>query len=103
MTKTRNIQRQKEMFKLAEQWKKSTLTKKQFCLEHSLNINTFTYWAQKYRKNKQKSNNSNFIELKISDNSLQNNSQIRLNYPNGVQAEIPANTNINIIRSLINL
>ena len=104
MSKPKNLQRQKEMFKLVEQWQNSTQNKKQFCRDHSININTFIYWTQKYKKNMSENNNSNFVELKISEDKPKiSDDQIKLIYPNGVQAEIPTNTNIGLIRSLINL
>ncbi len=104
MAKPKNLQRQIQMFKLVEQWQNSTQNRKQFCRDHSININTFIYWSQKYKKNESENNNSKFIELKITENKPQTSDfQIKLIYPNGVQAEISANTNIGLIRSLINL
>ena len=104
MTKTKNPQRQVQMFELVEQWRNSSQNRKQFCRDHSININTFTYWQQKYKKNESGNNNSKFVELKITKNKPKiSDSPIKLIYPNGVQAEIPTNTNIALIRSLINL
>ena len=104
MAKPKNIQRQNQMFALVEQWHNSSQNRKQFCRDHSININTFIYWTQKYQKNQHENNNSKFVELKITENKPKiSDSQIKLIYPNGVQAEISANTNIELIRSLINL
>ena len=104
MAKVKNYQRQVQMFDLVEQWQRSSQNRKQFCRDHSININTFTYWQQKYKKNESENNNSKFVELKITENKSKiSDSQIKLIYPNGVQAEIPTNTNIGLIRSLINL
>ena len=104
MAKPKNSQRQVQMFKLVEQWQNSSQSRKQFCREHSININTFIYWTQKYKKYQSENNNSNFVELKITENNpKKSDTPIKLIYPNGVQAEISANTNIGLIRSLINL
>ena len=103
MAKSKKRNQEKIMYSLVKQWINGTQYKKEFCAEHTINKNTFNYWLQKFRKKQKQSSKSNFIELKISDKIPTSNSKtIRLTYPNGVLAEISADTNIDIIRSLIN-
>ena len=91
--------REKQMFELVEQWQNSKQPKKEFCNQNLVNINTFQYWLQKYRK---KTKQAGFIPVKLTDSGFDRHQQaIKLKYPNGVTAEVPANTDINILRYLI--
>lgn len=99
MSITKNLQRQQEMFSLVEQWKQSQQSKVTFCKNNSINLHTFEYWHQKYKK---QNLSTDFIEIKPNKNH-QFPQMLRLQYPNGVSIELPANTNVSVIRALINL
>lgn len=91
--------REKQMFELVEQWQSGDQSKKEFCNHNLININTFQYWLQKYRK---KTKQAGFIPVKLTNPSYGTLQQeIKLKFPNGVIAEMPTNTDINIIRHLI--
>lgn len=38
------------MFELVEQWQQSSLSQKQFLLEHDIKLATFGYWVKKHRQ-----------------------------------------------------
>jgi hypothetical protein len=102
MAKAKNQQRQQQMYEFVEQYKKSGQSKEKFCKEKSINLHTFEYWYQKFRKSTEV---EKFIEIKPTrqNSIIQNTGQtIKLSYPNGIVAEIPTDTKIEIIQSLIN-
>ena len=86
------------MFSLVEQWKVSNQSKILFCKNNSINIHTFDYWYFKYKK---QNASTNFIEIKPPKTIT--TGKLRLTYPNGVSIELPENTNLALISSLIHI
>jgi len=76
------------MYSLVEKWNNSSSSKKEICLENNVNIGTFNYWLNKYRKNK----SSEFIELKPESNysDLESNTVVRFEFSGNISAEVPA-------------
>jgi hypothetical protein len=45
-----HLKTDQEMFPLVENWLKSGLTQKQFCINHQLPVHILAYWVGRYRK-----------------------------------------------------
>jgi hypothetical protein len=100
MNKT--TERQAQMFSLVEESHRSTLTRKEFCNEHSISVNCFYYWQKKYRQ-KTFRDQPGFIRVntgKSNGSWLTTVQPIILTYPNGVSLQLSASTPQNIIGSL---
>ncbi len=99
--------RQRPMFSLLEECHQSTLTRKEFCKHHSISSNCFYYWQKKYRgQDPSKDVPAGFI--RIGTHNGQGRWQvagqpIMLIYPNGVSLQLPANTPLTVIGSLLRL
>jgi hypothetical protein len=55
---------QQKMFGVIEEWNKSGLRIKEFCVQHQLVNATFHYWLKKYR-NKEQQNPVGFIPVRV--------------------------------------
>jgi len=77
------------MFALVDQWKTSGVTKKAFCAEQAININTFSYWVAKRRRADQPSGGFDAVDVSGAGPS----DRITITYPNGVvvgcRADLP--------------
>ena len=91
--------REETMFALISEWQNSSISKKQFCEQTQVGIHTFNYWLKKSKYKCQKSNHG-FTEYKIIERK--SHSPIRLNFPNGVVAEFPADFDYKQVHFLIN-
>ena len=60
-----NRRNESEMFPLVEQYQHSELRRAAFCELHSIPLSTLAYWVGKYRRTKQKNEESNFIPLEL--------------------------------------
>lgn len=102
MAKSKNPQRQQQMYEFVEQYKNSNQSKEKFCKEKSINLHTFEYWYQKFKKSTEV---EKFIEIKPARQNTKNQNTsktIKLSYPNGIIAEIPTDIKAEIIQTLIN-
>lgn len=100
--------RQRQMFSLIEECHQGTLTRKEFCKHHSISSNCFYYWQKKYcGQDQPKDIPAGFIRIgtrrKGHDRWPVAGQGIVLTYPNGVSLQLPANTSLNVIGSLIRL
>jgi hypothetical protein len=91
--------RKESMFGLIRAWQNSSTSKKQFCDQAQVGIHTFNYWLKKF-KDIRVNSGSGFTEIKIIDRNKP--SSIRLNFPNGIVAELPTNCDYNMVHFLIN-
>lgn len=57
---------QQKMFGVIEEWNKSNLPIKEFCIQHQLANATFHYWLKKYR-NKDLQNPTGFIPVRVKE------------------------------------
>ena len=83
------LSKSSRMLSLIEKWHRTEITKVNFCRQHSITIHSFRYWLKKY--DKQKSNSkSEFVPLRIKDSSISKckQSDVCLDFPNGVKANI---------------
>ena len=92
-------ERKKQMYSLVEKWQNSSSLKKEFCLENNVNLGTFNYWLNKYRKNK----SSEFIEINPDSNysDLESNTVVRFKFSGNISAEVPAELAIRFMHQLI--
>jgi len=97
--------RQTQMFSLIQECHQSTLTRKEFCKHHSISSNCFYYWQKKYREQtRQKDTPASFIRIGTRNGHSKwpvAGLPIVLTYPNGVSLQIPTNTPLSVIGSLI--
>ena len=56
----------KTIFALADQWKASSVTQKQFCADHDLKVGTFAYWVAKHKHADCGESTGGFIEVDVS-------------------------------------
>jgi hypothetical protein len=93
------------MFSLIEECHQGTLTRKEFCKHHSISHNCFYYWQKKYREQyQQKDFPAGFVRVRTRNghpNWPVTAQGIVLTYPNGVSIQLPANTPLSVIGSLI--
>jgi hypothetical protein len=75
------------------------LTRKEFCLQHGLQLGKFTYWIARW-KDDQGSESGGFVALGAARNS--DSSIVSLIYPNGVRLEVSA-ADLNLLSALIAL
>jgi hypothetical protein len=81
--------KRERMFSLVEQYMNGNQTRKDFCQEHGINLNTFSYWQRKYRQDKQRKNN--FIPIQINsdiDNRRSTDDICTIELPNGIIIKI---------------
>ena len=99
--------RQKQMFSLIEECHQGKLIRKEFCKLHSISSNCFYYWQKKYREQyPPKDIPVGFIRIGTRNGHNRwpvAGQGIVLTYPNGVSLQIPANTSLSVIGSLIRL
>lgn len=98
---------QRQMFSLIEECHQGTLTRKELCKLHNISSNCFYYWQKKYREQDQhKDLPAGFARVRARNghNRWPASAQgIVLTYPNGISLQIPANTPLSVIGSLIRL
>jgi hypothetical protein len=95
------------MFSLVEECHHCTLTRKEFCKQHSISHNCFYYWQKKYRQqNQPKEIPAGFIRIGTRNGHNRwpvAGQPVVLTYPNGVSLQIPASTPLSVIGSLLRL
>lgn len=91
-----------QMFSLIEQWKKSELSQKSFCIQHELRYYIFHYWYKRYR-NEHKSlvgKASSFIPIKVNP-SLSSLVHTELVYPDGKRVLFHQPVDAQFLRTLL--
>ncbi len=79
------------MYPLIEQWHKSGQKIADFCAAHQIKPHTFSYWQQKYRKQKGVSTGG-FTKVEITSPADITSMSLEMNLPNGVRlsfAQLP--------------
>lgn len=94
----RRYQRSAEMYPLVLAWKKSGETQSKFCERKGLSPSVLSYWYKRYKADEQPSISSAFTEIRPEAAT-----PIEIQYPNGVKINLPKNSSLSIIRSLIEL
>jgi hypothetical protein len=99
MANIERYSREESMFALIGEWQNSAITKKQFCERAQVGIHTFNYWLKKF--NSQNGNSKpGFTEFRIVGKP--NIPIVRLNFPNGIVAELPPSCDYSLVHFLIN-
>ncbi|MEI7501538.1 MAG: hypothetical protein WCK84_13960 [Bacteroidota bacterium] len=96
----RNL-RQEEMTHHIQCWKESGQSQKQFCLTNNLRFHTFYYWLKKDRKQINPLTGG-FIPIRVQGLATNTDSNIEIQYPNGVRILVPS-MDIQFIGHLVRL
>jgi len=96
------------MYKLVKDWQSSGQKKSDFCISASINIHTFTYWHQKYKKESiaddLPNQEPNFLPFKVvKDSVISSAKTIDLHYPNGIRLSLPKSVEVNYIAQLLQI
>jgi len=84
-----------EMFPLIEEWQRSGLSQKAFCIDREVDLSVFTYWRRKH--NQAHEFKSEFVELIPTSTQT-----CEISYPNGVVVRLPT-SDTQILKLLINV
>ncbi len=99
------------MYNLVQDWESSNQSKSDFCKSAAINIHTFTYWHQKYKKEIKKdavpfqgSQGQNFLPLQVDKYSVVASAiTIDFHYPNGVRLSVPQSVGISYLTQLLQI
>ncbi len=100
MANIERYSRKESMFALIGEWQNSPISKKQFCGQAQIGIHTFNYWLKKFNSQNENPKPPGFTEFKIVGKS--NIPLVRLNFPNGIVAELPTGCDYGLVHFLIN-
>jgi hypothetical protein len=92
---------QQAMFNHIEKWQQSKLTQKDYCIQNKIKLAAFHYWLRKYRQQRPKQPEG-FFPIQV-DSATNNTRAIQIRYPNGVEVELPVQTDLQILQSLISI
>ena len=101
MKKQDRTLRQEEMTHHIQTWKESGQSQKQYCLSKNLRFHTFYYWLKKERKQIDSLSNG-FIPIRVQGLAAHTDSNIEVQYPNGVRILVPS-MDIQFIGRLVRL
>ena len=87
------------MLALCQEWEQSGKNQKQFCDQYSLKLGTFGYWRRQYLEEQRHKGVDGFIPILSNEVQL----SLKIQYPNGVIVNVPANTALDQIQSLVHL
>lgn len=87
----------KYYFKLIEKFKSSSLTVKEFCLQHSLNNKTYYYWKKKYENRDGKG----FLPVAIDETGPVEASTVTIQYPDGTRLVFEGKANSSALKQLL--
>ena len=91
-----------QMYTLVKSWQSGTQSKSDFCKGNQINIQTFTYWVQKYKSNVEDSNKK-FVPLQIQAANSLGPLVLELCYPNGLCLRIEGQPEVGYLSSLIRI
>ena len=103
--RTRDLELQKEMFLLVDQWKQGTKSQKQISEENGIKLTTFKYWRTTYaviHDSSAKKEESSFHKIHKTNTEYKAKLNIELEYPNGVKLKLD-NSNTELLKILINI
>ena len=75
------------MFTLVGQWRKSGLTRKEFCEQHGITLSKFGYWISRWKEAESGGDNG-FIPM--DSPGTEGYPVLSVIYPNGVRLEVPS-------------
>ncbi len=95
------------MYSLVSSWQQSDQSKSDYCQEQQINIHTFSYWVQKYKKTngekKEKPKTEKFISLQVESGVEHRTAGVELCYPNGVRLRLESQPAVSYLESLIRI
>ena len=92
-----------QMYALVRSWHKSQQSKSDYCRTVPINIHTFTYWAQKYKKAEVQREAPKFIPMTVAAAKPATAPDLELNYPNGVRLCLNGQPDVELLRALIKI
>ncbi len=98
MANTTNLLRQKQMFRIVEQWKQGAESKQIVCNNHNITVCKFDYWLKKYRSSKR---TTDFIEIKPTKKVDKKEQTVKFYFSGDVLAEVPSSLAIDFMNQLI--
>ena len=98
MANTTNLFRQKQMYRIIEQWEEGSESKKTVCNIHNLTVCKFDYWLKKYRISKIP---IDFIEIKAPKKTAKKERIIKFRFSGEVLVEFPSDLAIDFMNQLI--
>lgn len=94
-----------KMYPLVAAWYASGESKSSYCTARQLNVHTFTYWVDKYRKDQAEANteieSGHFIRLAV--DGSQSLAGLELIYPNGVRLQLSGQPSMDYLSNLVKL
>lgn len=84
-------------FKLIEKFKRSGLTVKEFCRQHSLNDKVYYYWKKKYEAR----GSDGFLPVVIDKAPAVNAGTVTIHYPDGTRLVFEGAADTNLIKELL--
>jgi hypothetical protein len=82
------LSRRNEMFRIAERYLESDLTRRAFCETESLVLSTFDYWLRKYKEAHDTSAKDEFIPLSLKTEVSASRRRIELDLPGDISLRI---------------
>jgi len=101
MNKQDRTLRKEEMTHHIQSWKESGQSQKQYCLSNNLRFHTFYYWLKKDREQINPSTGG-FIPIRVQGLATHSDSNVEIQYPNGVRILVPS-MDIQFIGRLVRL
>jgi hypothetical protein len=89
MKKPERKLRQEEMTHHIQSWKESGQGQRQYCLSNNLRFHSFYYWLKKDRKQINTTTTGGFIPIRVQGLATNTDSNIEIQYPNGVRILVP--------------
>ena len=84
----RKLRREEMAFHL-KSWKDSGQSQHQYCLSNNLRFHSFYYWLKKDRKQINTTTTGGFIPIRVQGLATNTDSNIEIQYPNGVRILVP--------------
>jgi hypothetical protein len=90
---------------LNAEWESGNESQSTFCMRKNININTFTYWRNKFisKKNKKSKSASSFIPVQIKVEKSQSLLPLVIENTSGVKIIIPVSVSINQLSEILKL
>ena len=90
-----------QMFKLIEQWQRSSLTQNAFCQQQSIKYHVFHYWYKRYREHQANSQGqvSSFVKLQVAKPA--SCGSVEIYFPDGIRLIFNEPVSSNYLKALI--
>jgi hypothetical protein len=93
-----------EMYHNIEEWETSGLSQPVYCKKKGFALTTFSFWLQKYRKEKgitTRVSATQFIPVEVISSLGSPISEINISYPSGIRVTCPLSIGFEQLRALV--